>query len=128
MRNLLILLLVSACAAPSLPEHAVGGELVALRLIQYRDGQGNGLIPVARNVGATRTRLWQRWLHTHQTRWQYDTQIKLSGQTKWCAQWQHGETHERVCRRDEGLIWFGRGVLRDKTALAQAEKIWALKN
>lgn len=128
MRNLWIVFLLAACTTSNLPDTAAMGELAALRLIQYRDGQGNGLIPVARNVGATRARLWQRWLHTHQASWQNETHTKLSGTTKWCAQWQHGETHERVCRRDDGLIWFGRGVLRDKTALAQAEKIWALKN
>lgn len=114
-----------ACGSVEMP--AMQGDIAALRLIMYRDGQGQGLIPVARNVGETRTQLWRRWLQVHQNHWQTMPYEKLSGQTKWCAQWLQNEQLERVCRRDNTLIWFGRGVLRDETALLQAEKIWALK-
>lgn len=131
MKKLLLIsmmMLLPSCAnlENRLPENQTP---LALRLIQYRDDSGQGLIPVARNVGETRSRLWQRWLATHRAHWQNMPYEKISGQTQWCAQWFNGENEnvERLCRRDDTLIWFGRGILRDPTALQQANQIWKLK-
>lgn len=117
---------LTACASGqhTLP---VSENVVALRLIQYQNEQGQGLIPVARNVGETKTKLWRRWLSAHHGQWQSMPYTKIEGKTKWCAQWLQAETGERICRRDDVLVWFGRGVMHDHTALQQAEKIWALK-
>ncbi len=122
---LIAAILLAACS--STPPPPVDATLNDVRLIRYRDANGQGLIPVARSAGETRSRLWQRWLQTYQSQWQNQPHATLSGQTQWCAQWQTDIQIERVCRRDTGLIWFGRGVLHDKTAIQMADKIWALK-
>lgn len=112
--------LLSACAHTYAPQSSVE----QLRLIRYRDAEGNGLIPVARSAGEARTKGWQKWLTEQHNAWQTVPNQHVIGQTQWCAQWQNGEQQERICRRDNTLVWFERGILRDEHAIRSAEKIW----
>lgn len=121
------LILLNACGS-LMPQQPEMSEIYDLRQIRYRDENGNGLIPVARSAGETRSRLWQRWLQTYQNQWQNQPHFKPSGYTQWCVQWQNAhDKMERICRRETALIWFERGVLQDKIAIQMADKIWALK-
>lgn len=118
-----LLLLLTACSVASIP---VVHQLENVRLIRYRDADGHRLIPVARSAGEAREKLWRKWVNLYENQWDNQKNQKLVGETQWCVQWIGAQQMERICRRDGGLIWFERGILRDKIAIQMADKIWQL--
>ena len=122
--RLIFLMILTACANSFVPNNQ---QIDALRIIQYRDANGMGLMPVARSAGDAREKLWLKWLNIYDKKFDNQLNQKLDGQTQWCVQWLNGKKNERICRRDGGLIWFERGMLRDQMAVQMADRIWALQ-
>ena len=107
--RLIFLMILTACANSFAPNNQ---QIDALRIIQYRDA---------------REKLWRKWLNIYDKKFDNQLNQKLDGQTQWCVQWLNGKKNERICRRDGGLIWFERGMLRDQMAVEMADRIWALQ-
>ena len=55
--RLIFLMILTACANSFAPNNQ---QIDALRIIQYRDANGMGLMPVARSAGDAREKLWRK--------------------------------------------------------------------